>query len=130
MPALTVSHLGGDRFAVQVRDHVVHVDQPSDAGGEDSAPTPLELLLASLASCVGHYARRYLARHGLPEEGLAVRATADMGERPARLTTIAISLTVPEGVPAERRDALLAVASACTVHNTLMTPPEVSITLA
>lgn len=130
MPALTVSHLGADRFAIQVRDHQVLVDQPLDAGGEDTAPTPLELMLASLASCVGFYARRYLVRHGLPEEGLAVTATAEVGSRPARLTTIEIALAVPEGVPAERRDALLAVASACTVHNTLMTPPEVSITLA
>ena len=130
MPALTVSHLGADRFAVQRRDEGVHVDQPSDAGGEDTAPTPLELMLASLASCVGFYARRYLARHGLPEEGLTVAATADVGDRPARVTTIEIALTVPEGVPAARRDALLAVASACTVHTTLMTPPEVSITLA
>lgn len=130
MPALTVSHLGADRFAVQVRDHEVLVDQPVDAGGEDTAPTPLELMLASLASCVGYYARKYLARHGFPEEGLAVAASGEVGGRPARLTAIEVTLTVPEGVPADRRDALLAVASACTVHNTLMTPPEIRIALA
>jgi uncharacterized OsmC-like protein len=129
MPALTVSHLGADRFAVQVRDHEVLVDQPLDAGGQDSAPTPLELMLASLASCVGYYARKYLARHGLPEDGLAVAASGEVGGRPVRLTSIEVSLTVPEGVPEERRGALLAVASACTVHNTLMTPPEVRIAL-
>jgi len=41
-----------------------------------------------------------------------------------------VRVLVPEGVPAERLDALLAVATHCTVHNTLDTQPDVSITLA
>ena len=36
----------------------------------------------------------------------------------------------PGGVPAQRADALLAVASHCTVHNTLRQQPDVSIELA
>jgi len=36
-----------------VRDaFVLHTDEPDSAGGEDTAPTPHELLAASLASCV------------------------------------------------------------------------------
>jgi uncharacterized OsmC-like protein len=98
--------------------------------GEDSAPTPTELFIASLASCVAFYARRYLARHDLPTDGLAVETTFDMGSKPARVAGIEVRLIVPEGVPAERLDALLAVATHCTVHNTLTTEPEVSVTLA
>ncbi len=41
-----------------------------------------------------------------------------------------ITLTLPAGVPADKREALLAVASHCTVHNTLTHPPEVLIQLA
>jgi uncharacterized OsmC-like protein len=44
---------------------VVLTDQPTTAGGEDAAMTPVELLVASLGSCVAFYAGRYLARHGL-----------------------------------------------------------------
>ena len=40
-----------------------------------------------------------------------------------------VQLTVP-GVPESRRKPLLAVASHCTVHNTLTDPPTVSIGLA
>jgi uncharacterized OsmC-like protein len=79
---------------------------------------------------VAFYARRYLARHALPTEGLAVEATFDMGSKPARVAGIDMRLIVPEGVPADRLDALLAVATHCTVHNTLASGPEVSITLA
>lgn len=127
---LRVEHRGGDKFDITVRGHVVRVDQPVKDRGEDTAPTPTELFIASLASCVAFYARRYLARHDLPTDGLAVEATFEMGSKPARVAGIDLRLIVPEGVPAERLDALLAVASHCTVHNTLVTTPEVSITLA
>jgi uncharacterized OsmC-like protein len=53
-----------------------------------------------------------------------------MADRPARVGEINVSIEVPEGVPHERRAALLAVASHCTVHNTLEDPPAVSIDLA
>ena len=130
IPPMRVEHRGGDKFDINIRGHVVRVDQPVKDGGDDTAPTPTELFIASLASCVAFYARRYLARHNLPTDGLAVEATFDMGAKPARVAGIDVRLIVPEGVPAERRDALLAVATHCTVHNTLTTEPEVSITLA
>jgi uncharacterized OsmC-like protein len=129
MPAITVTHDKADRFSIAVRDHVLHVDQPVDDGGDDTAPTPTELFVASLASCVAFYARRYLQRHGLPEEGLSVSAEADMGSKPARVATMRVTLTLPEGVPAEKQQALLAVASHCTVHNTLTQAPEVVVQL-
>jgi putative redox protein len=125
----TVEHLDGDRFAIGIRGHVVTVDQPRADGGEDSAPTPTELLVASLASCVAFYARRYLARHHLPTAGLSVTADYTMGTRPARVTDIKVDIEVPDGVPPERLDALLAVASHCTVHNTLTDLPTVTIAL-
>lgn len=122
-----VEHEEGDRFRIGVRQHVLQVDQPEGDGGTDVAPTPTELFVASLASCVAFYARRYLSRHHLPTDGLAVTATFTMADRPARVAEINVEVAVPEGVPAERRAALLAVASHCTVHNTLEQPPQVTI---
>ncbi|MDP9164673.1 MAG: OsmC family protein [Actinomycetota bacterium] len=130
MTGVSVTHDGGDRFSIAIRGHVLHVDQPEPDGGSDTGPTPTELFVASLASCVAFYARRYLTRHNLPEEGLTVTAEAQSGANPSRVATMTISVTLPEGVPAERRQALLAVASHCTVHNTLTHPPEVLIQLA
>lgn len=127
---LTVTHLDGDRFAITVRGHTITVDQPIDAGGEDTAPTPTELFIAGLASCVAFYARRYLTRHDLDLTGLQVSASFVIGGKPNRVTDIAIQIAPPAGLPDNRRAALLAVASHCTVHNTLEQPPAVEITLA
>ena len=86
--------------------------------------------MASLAACMAHYARRYLTRHDLPVDGLEVTASYEMGKSPHRVSEIVVHLTVSDDVPVERRDALLAVASHCTVHNSLTQPPLVPITLA
>ena len=126
---MNVRHLGGDRFAIEIRGHTVTVDQPIEVGGEDTAPTPTELFIAGLTSCVAFYARRYLARHGLPSDGLSVQGEYTLGGKPARVSDITIRVTPPDGLPEERRDAFLAVASHCTVHNTLLQPPDVEIAL-
>jgi putative redox protein len=126
---IRVDHKEGDVFDINVRHHVLHVDQPTGAGGSDSAPTPTELFVVSLATCVAFYARRYLTRHRLPTAGLSVVATFEMSDRPARVSQINMSIDVPEGVPDEQRERLLAVASHCTVHNTLHVPPQVTIGL-
>ena len=128
MDAMVVRSLGGNRYAVQVRDHEVIVDQPVEAGGTDVGPTPVELFVASLAACVAHYAGSFLTRHHLCREGLEVRATWQMApDRPARVAGVTIDLTPPPSLPPDRLPALLAVAKACTVHNTLEQVPGVSI---
>ena len=130
MMPVSVTNDGGDRFSIAIRGHVVHVDQPESDGGSDTGPTPTELFVASLAACVAFYARRYLKRHDLPEEGLTVTAQAESGAKPSRVASMTITLALPDGVPEDKREALLAVASHCTVHNTLTHPPEVLVQLA
>jgi putative redox protein len=125
-PTIRVDHKTGDLFEIAIRDHQLHVDQPAEHGGSDLAPTPTELFVTSLAACVAFYARRFLARHDLPD-GLSVRAEFTMADHPARVGVVKVAIELPEGVPDDRRAALLAVASHCTVHNSLEHPPEVSV---
>ena len=126
-----VRFVAGESYEVSVRGHRLLVDQPPDAGGRDAAPTPTELFVASLAACVAFYAGQYLTRHGYGRDGLAVRARFDMAsDRPARVSGIRLTVQVPASLPASRRQAMLAVASHCTVHNSLALPPSVAIELA
>ncbi len=130
MVHVDVEHLDGEAYEIGVRGHRVRVDQPADADGKDSAPTPTELFVGSLAACVAFYAGRYLTRHGHSRAGLAVHAEFEMAtDRPARVAAIRIAVRVPDGFPADRRAALQAVAAHCTVHNTLTHPPEVTVTV-
>ncbi|MFG2026899.1 OsmC family protein [Streptomyces sp. NPDC048825] len=127
---LEVTHVFGDAYAVNVRGHQLLVDQPVEAGGKDTAPTPVELFAASLATCVAFYAGRYLQRHGLNSTGLGVRTEFTMAtDRPARVASIRLVLVPPPALSPQRHAAMLAVASHCTIHNTLHETPEIGIEL-
>ena len=131
METMRVTPFGGDRFAIALRGHEIMVDQPAEVGGTDIGPTPTELFVAGLVSCVAVYAGRFLARHGVCAEELRVDAEWEMGEgRPARVGCVTIRITPPPALPATRLPALLAVSRACTVHNSLARSPAVRIDLA
>ena len=114
----------GDRFLVDIRGHLVGLDQPVADGGRDTGPTPTELFVASLAGCVAHYARRFLRRHGLPED---VHVDVDWGvaKAPARVGSIRLNVRAP-GLPAALMPRFDSVISHCTVHNSMVQAPDVT----
>jgi putative redox protein len=123
---IRAEHRGGDRLLVSVRGHTLYSDQPVEDGGGDTAPTPTELFLAGLAGCVAFYAERFMRRHGLTTEGLAVTCHYGWAERPHRVGKIALDVEAPS-VTADKREAFMRVIEHCTVHNTLLVPPEVRL---
>jgi uncharacterized OsmC-like protein len=126
---IVVRYLDGDRLTAAVRGHEVVVDQPIEDGGGDEAPTPTELFVSGLATCVGFYAERYLRRHDLDPSGLVVECDYDFStDRPARVDEIRISVTAP-GLPDARREPFARVIERCTVHNSLVQPPSVTFDL-
>lgn len=128
MERIDVRHEDGDRYAVTIRGHAFQVDQP---GSGDAAPTPTELFVASLASCVAFYAGRFCDRHGIDRTGLGVTCEWAFAEdRPARVATIQIRVATPPGFPEVKRDRLQAVVDHCTVHTSITIPPEISIEVA
>lgn len=123
---ITVEYEGGDRLRLEARGHALYSDQPVEDGGEDSAPTPTELFVMSLASCVAFYAERFLRRHRLSTEGLSVSCAYGWAEGPHRVGSLELSIHAP-GLSDERRVAFERVVERCTIHNTLLHPPEVRI---
>ena len=124
---ITVRHEHDDHFHIDIRHHGLVADQPRDDGG-DLGPTPVELFVASLATCAAHYARRFLTRHDISTEGFAVHCDYRMsGERPARVVAVDIDVTVPAAFPPELREPLLRVIDHCTVKNSIMQPPVIAV---
>ena len=127
LATMRVEHRAGDRFDIRVRDHLLTVDQPPGVGGEDAGPTPTELFVAGLASCIAFYAGRYLRRHKLDATGLTVETSYRLGTKPARVTEVDLRIHVQQPLPPARRDGLVAVASRCTVHNSITAPPAITV---
>src|SRR5205823_1914878 len=68
---------GGRRVDARAGNHVIHTDQPIPSGGDDSAPSPFDLFLASLGACAGIFVQGFCAKRGLSTEGVRIH------ERPA-----------------------------------------------
>jgi uncharacterized OsmC-like protein len=127
---IEVRYQGGDRLLATVRGHELAFDQPLEDGGQDTAPTPVEAFVGSLAACVAFYAERFLRRHELPLDGLAVDADFGLAEeRPARVGRVSLRLRLPVGFPSSYRDRLAKVVEHCTVHNSIRAAPEIEIEL-
>lgn len=125
-----VSHIGQVKFKIQARSHTILCDQPTDNGGEDSAMTPPELMLASLGSCAAFYAVQFLKTRSLAEGGVEVSVTAEKLKAPARLGDFTIRVECPVDLTAEQTEGLMRSVKHCLIHNTLLAPPEIKIELA
>jgi putative redox protein len=130
VPAPTVvTHLGGARFAAQVRSHTIIVDQPEHAGGEDLGPMPLELLGASLGACVALYVQRFLQARALACEGLRVEVTERRAKDPPRVAEFEVRVVLPAALPDHYAEMLERVVRSCPAHNTLAHGARVSVRL-
>jgi putative redox protein len=122
---------GGESYEVSVRGHRLLVDQASGSGAVGAPPSPMELLIASVASCVASCAGQYLTQHGYGRDGLRVSADFDLAiDGPSRVSDIRLTVWVPHNMPVGRIPALYVAVSHSTVRNTLTTPPSVTIYLA
>lgn len=93
------------------RDHSLSIDMPKELGGEDSGPTPGELLGAALGACVAQQFVEHAARRGIDVEHVEVACTADgdirgmfeIGDARPGFDGLSVSLRVH----ADANDALL-----------------------
>ncbi|MGO9883603.1 MAG: OsmC family protein [Solirubrobacteraceae bacterium] len=96
--------------------HTITTDEPANLGGTDTAPTPHELLAATLAACVSTMIGLYAQRHGwdLGETQVDVEYDADTKPRHVEVT-----LRLPDGLTAEQVKRLQRVAQTCPVRRSL-----------
>lgn len=125
-------HLDGVRFSIETRGHTILTDQPLENGGQDSAMTPPELLLASLGSCAAFYAAQYLKTRNLissnaASTGVEVTVTAEKLKPPARIGNFRIHVSCPVPLTEEQHQALTRSVHQCVVHNTLTSNPQIDI---
>ncbi len=127
---IVVTHEGGMRFAAQIRSHRVVVDQPLNANGGDTGPAPIELLGASLGTCVAFYVQQFCQARGLSAAGLRVEVEQHGAASPARIDRFVVSVSLPERISAKYMSMLEQVVRSCPVHNTLTLGAELRVVIA
>jgi len=117
---------GKGRFQAEiaVRGGVILADEPVEAGGGGTGPTPYELLSAALAACTAMTLKLYADRKGwtLPpysvEAAHSIVAASPDGAPPRDLFTRQIAFEGP--LAPEQEAKLLEIADKCPVHRTLV----------
>ncbi|MEA2397308.1 MAG: putative redox protein [Thermoleophilaceae bacterium] len=110
----------GDTFKhdVEIREHRVTADEPEDTGGDDSGPSPQELLAASLASCTAITIEMYAKRKGWQIGDIAVDVNYEPAQRGSP-TKFDMKVRLPKELPEDQRERLMQIAAKCPVHRTL-----------
>jgi putative redox protein len=125
----TVTHLGGRRFASQIRTHTIVTDQSVRAGGDDSAPSPVELVSAALGSCIAVYVHQFCDSRGLPHDGMRVEVTPSSAAGENRIAELSVRVCLPTELPPHAMEMLERVVRSCPVHNTLTHGARVSVAI-
>ena len=114
----TATRTGTYKHDVQVRQHQLLTDEQPDEGGEDAAPSPQELLAASLASCTAITMEMYAQRKGWDIGGVEVACEYTPAERGCP-TRFGIVVRLPDSLSDEQVERLRVIAAKCPVHRTL-----------
>ena len=134
--------IGEQPYATKIdmpEGHSIHADEPEDLNGTNQGPTPMNLLMASLASCKAITMRMYADRKGWPLVQASVEARhqrisgkmleGDGG--PASLVDVidcTIEVEGPE-LTDEQRTRIYEIAEKCPVHRMLAGETRIRSTL-
>lgn len=121
---------GGCAIAADTGEFSILTDQSEKQGGEGSAPTPFDLFLASLGTCAGIYAKRFLEKHKLNEEGLGIAMHCQFHDKKFHVAKITYDITLPQDFPEKYIKPLIRTVEHCTVKAHLAEPPDFETRIA
>ncbi len=127
---------GGFGTDIVIHDrHRLRADEPTKVGGEDTGPSPYDLLSAALAACTTMTLQMYAARKGWPLEHAVAHVkhakvhAADCEEcetTSGRVDRFERTLELVGPLSEEQRVRLRGIADRCPVHRTLHAEVEIS----
>lgn len=118
------------KFTQEIRagTHHMRADEPAAAGGNDSGPSPYDLLLAGLGACTSMTIRMYAELKQLPLERVSVKLRhdkvhaqdcAECETREGKIDRIEREVELTGALDEAQRAKLLEIANKCPVHRTL-----------
>ncbi len=118
---------GGKKVDARVRGFTIRTDQPVADGGEDAAPGPFELFLASIGTCAGFYVVSFCQARGIPTDDIRLTQTMIRNDTTHLVDNINIEILLPADFPEKYKGAIIKAAESCTVKKHLASPPAIRI---
>ena len=109
--------------------HKLAADVPKDKGGDETAPNPHELLLASLGACTTITLQMYAKNKNWDLKKVSVNLTHEDVEDPAnpgkKLAKITRDIQVEGELTEEQVESLKVIADKCPIHKILQGPKTI-----
>lgn len=118
---------GGVAVNANFDDFTVATDQPTSNGGENLAPSPFKLFLASIGTCAGFYAVSFCQQREIDTTDLRITLDTVRNSDTHRLDQIKIVVHLPEGFPEKYKKTLIRVIDQCSVKKVILDAPEFSV---
>lgn len=123
MADIKVTFPGGKKVNSEIRGFTIPTDQTS---GDNSAPTPFEVFLASLASCTGITLLSFCQSKNISTEGLEIEANVEKDDA-GNVTKMITEITVPKDFPTKYLSSIERIAGTCKVKRHIENPPEFEV---
>jgi len=114
---------GGRRVTAHIGGHQIRTDQPVSNGGEDSAPSPFDVFLASLGTCAGIFVQGFCATRGIDTGGIRIHELPHYDAQ-GTLKSVELAIDLPGDFPLRYREPLLRVIEQCSVKRAIAAQPE------
>ncbi len=114
---------GKKRITAHLNGHVIHTDQPVTGGGENSAPAPFDLFLASIGTCAGIYIKYFCDKRNISTEGIKIIQTVDFDNEKRLPGKVKLDIQLPADFPEKYRSAVISSAELCAVKRSIADPP-------
>jgi ribosomal protein S12 methylthiotransferase accessory factor len=118
---------GGARVDAHFGPYTIHTNQPIQAGGEASAPTPFATFLAALGTCAGIYVLGFCQRRGIATDGLRLVQHVETDPDTGMVRLVRLEIELPADFPEQYRAAVIRAAEQCAVKKHLEHPPTFEI---
>jgi ribosomal protein S12 methylthiotransferase accessory factor len=126
---IEVTFPGNLRVEAAVGDFTVVTDQPEKSGGDNTAPSPTEYFLVSIATCSAYFALKFYRTRDIDYSNMRLKMGYGWDRDQKRYPKLSIELTLPEGFPDKYRTAIIKAMDQCVVKQHLHNPPAFKITL-
>ncbi len=120
--------LGGKhRVEAHYKGFVIHSDQPEKVGGDNSAPSPFDLFLASIGNCAGYYVQSFCQQRKIPTDGIYLEQLMHIDEATRMIGEIEIRIFLPSDFPEQYKMSVIKAAEACAVKKHISNGPDFSV---
>jgi putative redox protein len=118
---------GGTIITAHLNDHIIKTDQPLSAGGNNSAPTPFELFLASIGTCAGIYVKSFCDKRNISTDEMKIIQSMEYDGQSGLPSNIKIDIQLPANFPEKYIDSVIHVAELCKVKKTITSQPKFQV---